>query len=219
MRTDAARWRWQENPRASAWRDRWTDWFTDELFGLALPGVSVVKSRLARLDCDAERLEDEADRLANFVRITDDERLKKSVEENAHWRNGLLAEWYRYRAEVLAAAADGATLVVDCHSFPSDLAPDVDICIGFNEDASKPAAATLELVARVFRDAGYSVAFNRPYANALAPAGYVGHSLMIELNKHTYMNEQTLEKSEHFDRLRSTIGKVYRALLGKGPDA
>ena len=212
---NAAYWQWQVDPAARAWRDRWTDWFTDELFGLELPGVTVVKSRLARLDCDVERLEDEYDRLANFVRIADDQGLRKSVEGTAARRNGFLAEWYRYRAEVLAAAADGATLIVDCHSFPSDLAPDVDICIGFNEDASKPDEATLERVARVFRDAGYSVAFNRPYANALAPSGYVGHSLMIEVNKRTYMNEQTREKSVNFARLQLTIEKVYRELLGE----
>ena len=212
---NAAYWQWQENPEACAWRDRWTDWFTDELFGLDRPGVTVVKSRLARLDCDVERLEDESDRLANFVRIADDEGLRKSVERNAARRNGFLAEWYRYRAEVFAAAADGATLVVDCHSFPSDLAPDVDVCIGFNEDASRPDETTLELVASVFRDAGYSVAFNRPYANALAPVGYVGHSLMIEVNKRTYMDEHTLEKSVNFARLQSTIEKVYCELLSE----
>ena len=202
---NAAYWQWQEYPAARAWRDRWTDWFTDELFGLDLPGVTVVKSRLARLDCDVERLEDESDRLANFVRIADDEGLWKSVEGDAARRNGFLAEWYRYRAEVLAAAADGATLIVDCHSFPSDLAPDVDICIGFNEDASRPDGETLGLVARIFRDAGYSVAFNRPYANALAPVGYVGHSLMIEVNKRTYMNEQTLVKSDGFEHLQHAV--------------
>lgn len=215
---NAAYWQWQEYPAARTWRDRWTDWFTDELFGLDLPGVTVVKSRLARLDCDVERLEDESDRLANFVRIADDEGLRKSVEGNAARRNGFLAEWYRYRAEVLAAAADGATLIVDCHSFPSDLAPDVDICIGFNEDGSRPDEETLGLVARIFRDAGYSVAFNRPYANALAPAGYVGHSLMIEVNKRTYMDEHTLGKSDGFECLQRTVRQVYEELLHqKGP--
>lgn len=215
---NAAYWQWQVDPAARAWRDRWTDWFTDELFGLELPGVTVVKSRLARLDCDVERLEDEYDRLANFVRIADDEGLRKSVEGNAARRNGFLAEWYRYRAEVLAAAADGATLIVDCHSFPSDLAPDVDICIGFNEDASRPDEETLGLVARIFRGAGYSVAFNRPYANALAPAGYVGHSLMIEVNKRTYMDERTLGKSDGFERLQTAVRQVYEELLHqKGP--
>ena len=140
------------------------------------------------------------------------------MEGNAARRNGFLAEWYRYRADVLAAAADGATLIVDCHSFPSDLAPDVDVCIGFNEDASRPDEETLGLVARIFRDAGYSVAFNRPYANALAPAGYVGHSLMIEVNKRTYMDERTLGKSDGFERLQAAVRQVYEELLHqKGP--
>ena len=82
---------------------------------------------------------------------------------------GSLAEWYRYRAEILDAASDDITLIVDCHSFPSDLAPNVDICIGFNEDLSKPSNPIIDMVAETFRDAGYLVALNRPYANALAP--------------------------------------------------
>ena len=202
---------WRTIPGAREEAERFTDWATDELFASDDPRVTAVKARLSRMDCDAERLEDEPDRLCKFVRhIGADGQFRVP----APVRNRCLAAWFSYRADLMCAAAQGDfPLIVDCHSFPSDLAPDVDICIGFNEDASKPAAATLELVAHIFRDAGYSVAFNRPYSNALAPVGYIGHSLMIEVNKHTYMNEQTREKSARFNQLQSTIRKVYHALL------
>lgn len=66
---------------------------------------------------------------------------------------------------------------------------------------------------RIFEEAGYSVALNRPYANSIAPKGYIGHSLMIEVNKRLYMNEKAIEKSDGFERLQSVIRQVYEELL------
>ncbi len=206
-------WQWQDKQPMKDALNRWTDWFTDELFGSEMEGVAVVKAEISRFECDVERLEGESDRLCRFVRERGDEGTKEWVLGNAMYRNRYLADWFRYRAEILDAAADGVTLIIDCHSFPSDVAPDVDVCLGYNEDESMPSQQTIERVAQTFRDAGYSVAFNRPYANALAPVGYIGHSLMIEVNKHTYMDEQTLQKSSGFDKIKKTIEAVYKELL------
>lgn len=210
----ASYWQWQDDESSKKALNRWTDWFTDELFGSEMDGVTVVKANLSRFECDVERLEGESDRLCRFIRESDkpDDR-REWVLGNAHHINKYLAEWYRYRAEILAAASDDATLIVDCHSFPSDIAPDVDICIGFNSDLSKPSWQIIDLVAATFRNAGYSVAFNRPYSNALAPVGYIGHSLMIEVSKRTYMDETTLQKGGGFEHLKNTIDSVYRELL------
>ncbi len=206
-------WQWQDISPMREVLNRWTDWFTDELFVSEVSGVTVVKAKMSRFECDVERLEGESERLCRFVRECGDEDTKDWVLRNAMYRNMYLADWFRYRAEILDAASEDVTLIVDCHSFPSDIAPDVDVCLGFNEDASRPSQQTIELVARIFREEGYSVAFNRPYANALAPAGYIGHSLMIEVNKRTYMDEQSLKKNAGFDRLKNAIDSVYRELL------
>ena len=206
-------WQWQYKQPMKGALNRWTDWFTDELFGCEMEGVAVVKAEVSRFECDVERLEGEKDRLCRFVRERDDEGTKEWVLGNAMYRNRYLADWFRYRAEILDAAADGVTLIVDCHSFPSDIAPEVDVCLGYNEDVSRPSQQTIEQVAQLFRDAGYSVAFNHPYSNALAPVGYIGHALMIEVNKRTYMDEQALQKSSGFDKLKNTIDAVYKALL------
>lgn len=59
-------------------------------------------------------------------------------------------------------------MLIDCHSFPSNEA-DIDICIGYNEDWSKPNDFTLNLVRDTFKNAGYSVVFNKPYSNSISP--------------------------------------------------
>lgn len=211
--SEAHYWQWQNEPSVKDAYNRWTDWFTDELFESEMDGVAVVKAKVSRFECDVERLEGEPDRLCRFLRERNDEHTREWVLGNAMHRNQYLAEWFRYRAEILDAASEGVPLIIDCHSFPSDLSPDVDICIGFNEDSSKPSQQTIDLVAETFRNAGYAVALNHPYANALAPVGYIGHSMMIEVNKHTYMDEATLQKNPGFEKLKNTINSLYRELL------
>ena len=178
-----------------------------------MDGVAVIKARVSRFECDLERLENESERLCRFLRESGDEDTKEWVLGNAMRRNGYLADWYRYRAEILEAASADVALIVDCHSFPSDIAPEVDVCLGFNEDATRPSQQTIEQVAQLFRDAGYLVALNHPYSNALAPIDYIGHSLMIEINKRIYMDEVTLQKNSGFEKLKNTIESLYRELL------
>ncbi len=68
---------------------------------------------------------------------------------------------------------------------------------------------------------GYRVSFNAPYSNALAPDGLRGHSLMIEVNKARYMDEETLlqidgntSNGDNWSRATDTLRAVYSALLG-----
>ena len=62
-------------------------------------------------------------------------------------------------------------------------------------------------------DAGCRVCPNRPYGNALAPVGYVGHSVMIELNKRCYMDERTLLKTAGAARMATILRGLYTRLL------
>ena len=199
------------------WSARFTDWFTDELFGQEIDGVTTVKSKMSRLDCDVERLEHEKDRLWLFEQLDISSYVQEWARENTALKNKCLSNWYQYRADILCASCEEATIIVDAHSFPCDIAPDIDICIGFNEDESRPDDATIERVADIFKDAGYSIGFNHPFANAIAPMGYYGHSIMIEVNKSIYMNEVIIAKKEDFEKLKATIRKVYCELLDNFP--
>ena len=46
---------WGDNPAATMERDRWTDWFTDELFNSEGGGIDVVTCHGSRFDCDVKR--------------------------------------------------------------------------------------------------------------------------------------------------------------------
>lgn len=96
------------------------------------------------------------------------------------------------------------SLLIDCHSFPEDLAPDVDICIGFNEDWSKPDDEMLELVVSHF-SSHYNVEINNPYSNSLTPdCGFHYKSLMIELNKKIY--------AQGIENIKDCINALYKKL-------
>ena len=115
----------------------------------------------------------------------------------------------------MALAITDDTCVIDCHSFPSDLSDIVDICIGFNDDDSKPSDELLNEVTNIFTDAGFNVDWNSPYSNSITPSHNGKYkSFMIEVNKKLYMDENTLEiYTPGFDRVNRAINKVYSLLL------
>lgn len=111
-------------------------------------------------------------------------------------------------------------LLIDCHSFsasPTALCPepsDIDICLGYNDDWSRPSDDTLQVVADYFQEKGYKVGLNTPFScskTVEVPINY--HSLMIEVSKRLYMNEETLEKTENFAQLQSDLQALYPLLL------
>ena len=105
------------------------------------------------------------------------------------------------------------SLLIDCHSFPSGLS-DVDVCIGVNDDWSRPSDFLVELVLEFFKQNGYKVELNTPYSNTIAPPmNFRYDSIMIGLNKRIYLNEDTLELHNSVDRLRSSLNTLYGVLL------
>lgn len=111
-------------------------------------------------------------------------------------------------------------LLIDCHSFsasPTALCPepsDIDICLGYNDDWSRPSDDTLQVVADYFQEKGYKVGLNTPFScskTVEVPINY--HSLMIEVSKRLYMDEETLEKTEDFAQLQSDLQALYPLLL------
>lgn len=112
------------------------------------------------------------------------------------------------------------TLLIDCHSFSSQPnllnsnPPDVDICIGFNDDATCPNKVVIGNIVQHFSSLGYKVGINKPFSNSKTfdvPVKY--HSVMIEVNKQLYMNEQTLEKTNGFEQLKANIQSLYDKFL------
>lgn len=131
----------------------------------------------------------------------------------------LFADYHARVAKMMIELGDNL-LLIDCHSFSSrpnllnSNPPDIDICIGFNDDATCPNKITIGNIKQYFASKGCRVGINSPFSNSKTfevPVKY--NSVMIEVNKRLYMNERTLEKTNGFDKLRTDIQSLYKKLL------
>lgn len=117
----------------------------------------------------------------------------------------------------------GSKLIIDCHSFSSipnllnrNPPSDIDICIGYNDDDTCPDKAVIGNIVQHFKSQGYKVGINEPFSNSktfAVPTEY--HTVMIEVNKRLYMNEETLEKNDNFVHLHQAMESLYKILLKK----
>lgn len=199
------------------------DFYTDELF--VSNKVESIVFPYCRLYCDVECLvNDPLEKDGLGIRYSwglaeHDERhtlFYFSTKQDAY---NLYINFHADVSKKLVAM-DGSTLLIDCHSFSSlpnrlnSNPPDIDICIGFNEDETCPDKVVIGNIVHHFKTLGYKVGINEPFSNSKTfnvPAKY--HSLMIEVNKRLYMNEETLEKTDGFMRLKDEIQSLYKILL------
>lgn len=197
------------------------DYYTDELFKPAEPTkqVSSMVFPYCRLYCDVERLINdplEAVGLGiTYHRSIDgmgDQTRSFSTMESAF---NLYADFHAEVSKRMVCRGDNL-LLIDCHSFsnrPNLLnsnPPDIDICIGYNDDETCPDRAVIDGVVQHFKSLGYKVGINEPFSNSKTfPVLVPYHSMMIEVNKRLYMDEQTLGKTEGFPALRDDIQALY----------
>jgi len=209
---------------------RMTDWYTDELFA-PHGDMMVVRFGISRIVLDPERFEDDSQEIMFsrgmgiiYTKTSKGVALRNSP--GAEERAKLIRTFYRPHHETIeksvgiALANAGAALVIDCHSFPSKPSPyelcqnpeRPQICIG-TDDYHTPSWLT-DLAVTWCRNAGLTTAINRPFAGALVPAKHYRRdnrvlSIMIEVNRSLYMNEETGERSTSFqsctDSLRSLL--------------
>ena len=205
------------------------DYYTDELF---IPSdkawnISFVVFPYCRLYCDVERLVKdplEYEGLGiSYHRTVDsdylpfEERSFSTLSESFHY-------YADFHAEVSKKLVDmtimNRILLIDCHSFsnrPNLLnsnPPDIDICIGYNDDETCPNRVVIGNIVRFFESFGYKVGTNEPFSNSKTfsvPVQY--HTIMIEINKRLYMDERTLEKKEGFIRIHQILRELYSMIL------
>ena len=121
-----------------------------------------------------------------------------------------------------ALSSFGVAVLIDCHSMPrigrhgERATP--DIVLG-DRYGTTCASALVDLVETTFTAAGLRVARNRPYAGGFCTRSYGRpqhgvHALQIEISRHLYMNETTLEMHSGFEPLRTIIDKLIHTLIG-----
>ena len=166
----------------------------------------------SRFYCDAERLEnDPLEAKGQGFAYTDFNgcRRELTIEE----KECLHRKWALHQDRLKSELKDN-TVLIDCHSFPSDLS-DIDVCIGFNEDAHKPSDELIRTVVSHFEGYGYKVGINEPYANSISPeseSGYV--AFMVELNKRIYLDEKTNEMKPYAYKINHILNYLYEKILG-----
>ena len=115
----------------------------------------------------------------------------------------------------------GIAVLIDCHSMPSTvrgaagrLRPDMVIGDRYGTSCAPELA---ELSSEILTRYGYSVCRNKPYAGGYITEHYGKpnhgfHALQIEVNRALYLDEQRLERSESFDRVREDLAGFVDAL-------
>ena len=108
----------------------------------------------------------------------------------------------------------GAAVLVDCHSMPStagakDDRPRADIVLGDRYGTSCVPMVS-ETVEATFRELGYAVSRNKPYAGGFITEHYGNpaaglHSIQIEINRALYMDERRYERSASFARVANHL--------------
>ncbi|MFI3244170.1 MAG: N-formylglutamate amidohydrolase [Akkermansia sp.] len=214
---------------------RMTDHFTDELF--TCQTATRICYPVSRLVLDVERFaNDEQEHMSQIgmgVIYTKSSHLTElRTPPTPQEREYLLSRYYYpHHEQVQKSCEDALTqhqhcLIIDCHSFPTQSLPyerqihgelhRPQICIG--SDDYHTSSALLENCVQSFRKRGYEVAINTPFAGALVPMKYYQknaavQSLMIELRRDLYMDEETGDKNAHFTSLQTDIRDILRELI------
>jgi len=213
---------------------RMTDWYTDELLDLGEEAARVIFP-VSRLVCDPERFLDDAKEPmaakgmgAVYTHTSDGRPLRPALD--AGERQRLLAAYYfphhrKLEEAVRSALADhGRCLIIDAHSFPSSPLPcdqdqdpkRPDICIGTDEFHTPEWLQQAAVCA--FRDLGWCVELNRPYEGSMVPSVFHqqdarAYSIMVEVNRSLYMDEDSGKRSADFGEARPKIQAALRGIM------
>jgi N-formylglutamate amidohydrolase len=209
---------------------RLTDWHTDALFSwMTSVDATVFLATLSRLVFDPERFEDDA--LEPTASVGQGVVYTKTTEGTplasitADERARRIREFYRPYHEALstlvAARLDvsDCCTIIDCHSFatiplPSetDQSPSrPDICIGTDEFHT-PSGLADRLEESLSRH-GFRVGMDSPFSGALVPIEYYRvdrrvKSVLIEVRRGLYCDEQTGERNSDFDEVREKLRRA-----------
>jgi len=209
---------------------RMTDAETDQLFPRTPVEAARVVFPISRLICDVERFpSDEDEPMVTrgmgviYTRTSNGDVLR--APPDATTRRSVLDRWYwphHSQLEQLVnhvVTQSDVCLIVDCHSFPSVALPyeldqtgqRADFCLG--TDSFHTPSFLRNVMVAAARDAGYSVAVDVPFAGALVPpASYRKDrrvlSVMIEVNRGIYMNEDTGRAKQEFAHVRAVVGQL-----------
>lgn len=205
----------------------WPDLHTDALYQCGDAARLVFP--ISRLVVDPERFSDDAlepmakKGMGALYRVDTNMNEMRPVIPD-HRRKKLMDSWYWPHHNALDDMAQerlekfGLCLIFDCHSYPSKALPYEDATqfrpeIGIGTDSYHTPTLLRDAMAKAFRERGYEVGVDTPFAGALVPNRFYGrdkrvHSIMIEVRRDLYMDETTGAKNAEFDKIRADLTKI-----------
>lgn len=203
------------------------DNYTEELYADLVYISSSIVSSISRTVLDIERFEKDEDEpmskvgmSALYTKTSDGKILRNISEENRNKLNNLYKEYHNsFRGLVDESLKNNkVAIIVDCHSFPSvprSYEPDhdngrPDICIGVDEYHTPKDLVTI--LKNNFEEIGYNVKVNSPFSGSIVPLEYYKKdkqvvSVMIEVNRKVYMDEQMFLKKKDFSNISKSISR------------
>jgi len=212
-----------------------TDHYIDEIFDIS-NNVNILSQihNYSRFYCDVERYwNDELEIMSKFghgviyKNTCNGNKIRNESEIDFNKIKNIYDNYYiefNNKIKLLLEKYNNC-LIIDCHSFNSiplsmDLNKDLnrpDICIGFNDNISNRFNTTLNYVREFFIEKGYSIGFNNPFSGSIMTDQYKlkynVDSIMIEINKKLYMNENTIEKNNNFENIKNIINELTLSLI------
>jgi N-formylglutamate amidohydrolase len=203
-----------------------TDAYTDVLFNSQFDKIIFPISRLV---CDVERFRDDnKETMANngmgviYTTTSDGHPLKVINDEI---KDEILRNYYdSHHSELEKRVAEGLRknglcLIIDAHSFPSHPLPyesnqsldRPEFCIG--SDSYHTPKSLVRMILEFLGEKGYKVDVNNPFSGSIVPIKYYRKSMdvisvMIEINRKLYMDENTGEKNNGFINTQDTINEI-----------
>ncbi len=203
------------------------DNYTSSLYAELLYVSSSVISKISRVVLDIERFQNEEDEpmskvgmSALYTRTSGGDVLRNISIDNKKALEKMYKDYHDSFTQLVSSSLlkNNKAVIVDCHSFasvPRVYEPEQDmnrpdICIGADEYHTPQEF--VDILKHTFEKLGYHVEINTPFAGSIVPLDYYKKdtrviSIMIEVNRKLYMNEETYEKNNNFTQVSKDISR------------
>lgn len=198
-----------------------TDFHTEDLF--SKNDYDKIVFEYSRFFCDVERFYD--DDLEPMSKkgmgviykkgVLNDEIIRRDLDENEIEEiKGIYNKHHNSVREILLKTEN--PFLVDCHSFSNKVFKNggalteylPDFCIGFNSNTNQ---ILVQKIYNHLSNLGYIVGLNEPFNGSLYYEDIKMNSIMIEVNKKLYLNNDNTKKID-FYKTQNTINNVLKII-------
>lgn len=209
-----------------------TDHYTEELFQTSLDNSTKLIFPVSRILVDPERFIDDSEEPMSekgmgciYEKTHNGDPLKNCKDD----KQTLIDQYYiphHHKLNLLVNESiekGNQSLIIDCHSFPKFPLPyEIDqtkdrpeICIG-TDDFHTPSELSRKIITE-FSKEDFIVDTNRPFSGSIVPSEHYQnsknvYSVMIEVRRDLYMDENTGLKNDDFDELKNKIKNILNDL-------